>query len=599
MQPLIRANNLHFHYRDGRSLNIPALNGVDLSIQEGEFIVIVGANGSGKSTLVRHFNALLLPTEGEVYVNGVSTRDRSSWRDLRRSISMVFQHPESQAVATTLEEDVAFGPENLGVPPDEIRKRVDWALDAVGLTGMHRRAPHHLSGGQKQRLALAGALAMQPRCIILDEATSMLDPSGRRGLREIIQDLHAQGVTIVMITQDMDEAAMSERVIVLSQGRIACDDSPRKVMTDEGFMQSVGLDQPLMARMSQEIHSKYRDFPDNLLTVAEIVDYIGRLSHHGRKKRTDLTGEKMVFSEHLSGSLSSPEPEKDILLEERGIIEAHVLWHTYMRGTPLETVALRGVDFTVQSGKVVGVIGATGSGKSTLLQHLNGLLFPQLGRVRIANKDITGKQTNLRLIRQQVALLFQHPEDQLFERYIADDVAYGPMNLGLHRDEIRQRVERAMEAVGLPLEVFRDRSIYSLSGGERRRAALAGVLALEPKVLVLDEVSAGLDPRGRRELMGLLRNWQAQGERSIVWASHSMEEIAQIAQRVTVLADGRVIMEGSPREIFNQPEALASYGLDVPQVVHVMSGLAQMGLEVPRDVLTLEEAVPAIERLLN
>ena len=440
---------------------------------------------------------------------------------------------------------------------------------------------------------------MQPRCIILDEATSMLDPTGRRGLREIIQRLHAQGVTVVMITQDMDEAAMAERVILLSQGRIIRDDSPRKVMTDEGFMQSVGLDQPLMARMSQEIHSKCRDFPDNLLTVAEIVTHIGRLSHHGRTKSIDLTGEKKLFTEYLSGSLSYPEPEKDILLDERGVIKAHDLWYTYMRGTPLETVALRGVDFTVQSGKIVGVIGATGSGKSTLLQHLNGLLFPQSGGMRIANKDITVKQTNLRLIRQQVALLFQHPEDQLFERYIADDVAYGPMNLGLHRGEIRQRVERAMEAVGLPLEVFRDRSIYSLSGGERRRAALAGVLALEPKVLVLDEVSAGLDPRGRRELMGLLRNWQAQGERSIVWASHSMEEIAQIAQRITVLADGRVIMEGSPRQVFNQPEALASYGLDVPQVVHVMSGLAQMGLEVPRDVLTLEEAVPAIERLLN
>jgi energy-coupling factor transport system ATP-binding protein len=226
------------------------------------------------------------------------------------------------------------------------------------------------------------------------------------------------------------------------------------------------------------------------------------------------------------------------------------------------------------------------------------LLSPQSGKLRIANADVALKQTDIRTIRQQIALLFQQPEDQLFEQYVADDVAYGPINLGLPLPEVRQRVERAMEAVGLSINVFRDRSIYSLSGGERRRAALAGVLALDPKVLVLDEPSAGLDPRGRRELMSLLQTWQAQNDRSIVWASHSMEEIAQIAGQVTVMADGKVALEGTPRQVFNQADALTTYGLDVPQVVQVMRGLTKSGFNVPTDILTIDEAVPALERLL-
>ena len=599
MEPLIRVNGLHYSYRDGSDKIIPALNGVDLTVNQGEFIAIIGSNGSGKSTLVRHFNGLLLPTEGEVQVNGKNTCDPTSWRDLRRTIAMVFQHPESQAVATTVEEDVAFGPENIGIPSAEIRQRVDMALEAVGLINFHQRAPHHLSGGQKQRLALAGVLALQPRCIILDEATSMLDPSGRLGLREIIHRLHAQGVTIVMITQDMDEAAMSERVVVLSQGKICRDDTPREVMTDKRFLQSMGLDTPGITRLAHELHACHPDFPKNILTVGEIVEEIKKIigvkfgKVNGRDKNV---GEALL------------KPQWDIPSLDQGprewavgtlFIEARDLHYTYRRGTPLETIALQGVTFTVHKGEIVGVIGATGSGKSTLLQHLNGLLTPQSGELRIANNIVTDKRTDIRAIRQQVALLFQQPEDQLFERYVADDIAYGPINLRLPLHEIRQRVERAMEAVGLPVDMFRDRSIYSLSGGERRRAALAGVLALEPKVLVLDEASAGLDPRGRRELLDMLRIWQVQDERSIIWASHSMEEIAQIAGRVTVMANGRVVLDDTPRRVFSQADELTSYGLDIPQILQVIKGVAQTGLTLPEGVLTFSEAVTVLKRIYD
>jgi energy-coupling factor transport system ATP-binding protein len=281
------------------------------------------------------------------------------------------------------------------------------------------------------------------------------------------------------------------------------------------------------------------------------------------------------------------------------LITVRDLWHTYMRGTPLETVALRGVSFAVHPGEVIGLIGPTGSGKSTLLQHLNGLLRPEAGAVHVGELDLADRRTDLRAVRMRVALLFQNPEDQLFEQYVADDVAYGPLQMGLHRDEVRARVRRAMAAVGLPAEQYGDRLTQGLSGGERRRAALAGVLALEPQVLVLDEPTVGLDPRGRRELIALLQGWHRQGERAIVWATHAMEEVALLAGRIVVLAEGQVALEGSPRQVFGRSQALAALGLEVPAVRQVVDELVQAGLLPPSDVLTVEEAVPVLETMVG
>lgn len=280
------------------------------------------------------------------------------------------------------------------------------------------------------------------------------------------------------------------------------------------------------------------------------------------------------------------------------LIEVQDLHYTYMRGTPLETTALRGVCFTVRAGEVVGVIGPTGSGKSTLLQHLNGLLRPQRGSVHVLGQDLADPRVDLREVRRRVALLFQNPEDQVFERYVADDVAFGPLNLGLSREEVRARVRRAMEAAGLSPS-FENRLTFALSAGERRRVALAGVLALEPEVLVLDEPLAGLDPRGRRELLALLQEWHRRERRAVVWASHSMEELAGLADRVYVLAEGRVVLEGPTRQVFAQSDVLARWGLEAPIVPQVLGELARAGLPVRSDVLTLEEALPVLEEVLR
>jgi energy-coupling factor transporter ATPase len=270
-EPLIRVHGLHFTYGADTERAIPALRGIDLEIAAGEHVALVGANGSGKSTLARHLNALLLPTSGDVWINGLNTRDPHHRQEIHRAVAMVFQNPDNQIVATVVEEDVAFGPENLGLPRDELRRRVDWALEVVGLAALRLRSPYHLSGGQKQRLALAGALAMRPECLVLDEATAMLDPAGRRSVHDIVGRLHRQGMAIITITQDMAEAALAERVVVLAAGQVARQGPPRAVLTDEAFLEALGLDLPPMVRLARMLHARRPAFPPNLLTPDEMV----------------------------------------------------------------------------------------------------------------------------------------------------------------------------------------------------------------------------------------------------------------------------------------------------------------------------------------
>jgi len=280
------------------------------------------------------------------------------------------------------------------------------------------------------------------------------------------------------------------------------------------------------------------------------------------------------------------------------LIEVQGLQHIYLQGTPLEVQALRGVDLQIQAGESIGIVGPTGSGKSTLLQHLNGLLRPQGGEVRVGGIALSDPTVDVRAIRQRVGLLFQSPEDQLFERYAGDDVAFGPRNLGLGQEEVRERVRLAMEAVGLPFE-YKDRLTAELSQGEKRRLALAGVLALQPQVLVLDEPTAGLDPQGRQELLRTLVQWRAADGRAIVLASHNMEDVAALCDRVYVLVKGQIALHGTPREVFAQPEILMSNGLAVPTVTEVMLMLRQRGYDVSTAVLTDEEAAQEVEGLLH
>jgi energy-coupling factor transport system ATP-binding protein len=272
------------------------------------------------------------------------------------------------------------------------------------------------------------------------------------------------------------------------------------------------------------------------------------------------------------------------------VLEVEDLHHTYLPGSPFEAVSLRGVNMKVEEGEIVAIIGPTGSGKSTLIQHFNGLIRPQKGRVLVFEQDLSDHSLDIKWLRRQVGMIFQTPEQQLFEQYVGDDVAFGPRNFGLGRPEVRQRVKKAMETVGLGFEEFKDRMTFSLSGGEMRKVAIAGVLALEPRILIFDEPTCGLDPAAAREFLAKIRELRDQGEVTVILVSHDMESVVQLADRIYVIVQGRAVLEGTPRQIFSQSGLLRSYGLDAPQVTQVMHGLRHRGREVRVDLLSVSEA---------
>lgn len=272
VKKLIAVTKLSHRYQTPQGGIIHALKEIDLEVKEREFLVIIGHNGSGKSTLAKHFNALLLPHEGKVIVNGMDTRDKESLWEIRRQVGMVFQNPDNQLIATTVEEDVAFGPENLGIEPGQIRKRVDEAIAGVGLTPHKTRAPHLLSGGQKQRVAIAGIVAMRPKYLVLDEPTAMLDPSGRKEVMETITRLNKEeGLTVIHITHFMEEAVFADRVIVMEEGRIALEGSPRQVFSQVEKLKEMRLDVPPMTELRDSLVREGIPLPAGILTVEEMV----------------------------------------------------------------------------------------------------------------------------------------------------------------------------------------------------------------------------------------------------------------------------------------------------------------------------------------
>ncbi len=281
------------------------------------------------------------------------------------------------------------------------------------------------------------------------------------------------------------------------------------------------------------------------------------------------------------------------------LIECRHLTHVYLKGTPLEAVALQDVTLSIEAGEFVGLIGPTGSGKSTLIQHLNALLRPTGGEVRVAGINPADARADVKTLRQQVGLVFQYPEHQLFEETVYDDVAYGPRNLGLTEDQVRERVGESLALVGVDPGRFGRRSPFSLSGGEMRRVAIAGVLAMRPRVLVLDEPAAGLDPKGKEEILGQIRTLHEAQGLTVLLVTHSMDEAAQLVKRLVVLARGQIVMDGPVREIFRRAQDLAALGLGVPAITALMLRLRSAGMAVTPDVLTVDEARAAIGKVLQ
>lgn len=511
-----------------------ALDDVTLEVCRGERVCVLGANGSGKSTLASVICGLLAPDEGDVELAGHAVctggvPDLAAYRDARRQLGLVFQNPDDQIVTSVVADDVAFGPENLGVPRAQISVRVARELRRVAMEKYAHADPSRLSGGQRQRVCIAGALAMEPAVLVLDEPSSLLDVRGRAAIMRVMGRLAAAGATLVHVTHFMDEALAADRVVVMQHGHVALEGTPDEVFAAKNaqVIEALGLEMPFEARLA--------------VALRQAGAAGGAIAAPGAP--SDEKPAACAACAHTAEPLA-------ILARDLG----------FSYGPDAQ--ALDGVSLEVPVRATTAIVGQTGSGKSTLLRLLCGLEAADAGSLTVCGINAATKRGR-RQVRRAVGYVMQHPERQLFAQTVAEDVAFGPRNQGLSAAEVEGRVAHALDLVGLADR--RNASPFELSGGQQRLAAIAGVLAMEPELLVLDEPTAGLDPRGRARLRALMADLAAHGV-TLLQVTHSMEDAAR-ADHVVVLDQSHVLAAGTPAEVFcpaNEPQ-LTAVGLGLPR----------------------------------
>ena len=586
---MIRAEQVRFQYKkrdvDGNVIATEEiLKGVDLTIKKGEFIALLGRNGSGKTTFSKQLNAILRPSEGTVTVDEMGTKDADKTYEIRQRVGMVFQNPDNQMVAANVEEEVAFGPENLGMESDTIVSRVKQALEQVRMWKRRKTAPSHLSGGQKQRIAIAGILAMHPDYIVLDEPTAMLDPKGRKEVMEALQRLNReQEMTVILITHDMEEAALASRVILLADGQVRFDGTPEDFFGADVLLAEMGMEAPLSYRVRKLI--------DSDVFVEKVGDAREDEATTGKRENLSEYGKPGREWKQSSGRV-------DDVPKDKAILSLQHVSYIYSPGTAYEKVALDDVSLSLGKGEIVGLAGHTGSGKSTLIQLLNGLLKPTGGTVTFEGKDIHAKGYSGNYLRSRAGMVFQYPEHQMICDTVWEDVAFGPGKQGLTEAACKTRVEEALRFVDLP-EKYYQASPLQLSGGQKRRVAIAGVLAMQPEYIILDEPAAGLDAEGKREIFNRIRRMSREQGIGVLLVSHSMEDLAEYADRIIVLDDGKKILDDKPAQVFAKREMLADCGLDVPETVKLADKLRANGYQIPQNVIREKELLDYLGNCTN
>jgi len=582
---LVTIENLSYWYPGAAR---PALDGVNLVLREGEFVLVVGGSGSGKSTLLRLLAGLL----GDFYGGKLSGRATFMGRNLleldrrqvARHVGLVFQDPERQLVMTRVDREVAFGPENLGLPPDEIRRRVAEALELVGLASLAEATVSELSGGQQQKVALAGVLAMHPRLLLLDEPTSQLDPVAAEEILHTVRRLNEEaGLTVVLVEHRLERCFhVADRVVALEAGQIVADGAVRdaaRVLARDGdaYLPPVAR---LFARLGWDVlPTSVRE--GRRLLAARLDGAIpvaadghvssgesGRANAPGRKVGTTAQAGLPMAREIMRRRLARP-TEGDALLSARGV------WFAYENGRE----ALKGVDLAVRPREILMVLGPSGSGKSTLLKILAGQLDPGRGRVLLAGLPMSGLELRERV--RLVGYVGQHPDHYLLQETLEEELRFTLRNLGL---EDGGRIADTLEALGLT--ACREANPRDLSSGERQRAAVATVLVAEPRVLILDEPTRGMDYALKTRLSALLLDLSRKKGGAVVVATHDVEFAAATADRVVLLADGRVVAQDATRNVL---DGNLFYS---PQINRLLHGYAP-------GVVKLEEALALLRAIVN
>lgn len=596
---IIKARNVKYKVRIKNENNEvieekKILDDLNIEVEPGDFIAILGHNGSGKSTFAKHLNALLLPDEGNIYIDGDDTKSVEELWKIREKCGMVFQNPDNQIVGVTVEEDVGFGPENLGVKTEKIWDRIKDSLTKVDMYKYRKKSPNHLSGGQKQRVAIASSLAMKPKCIVLDEPTAMLDPQGRKEVMDIIKSLNEnENITVILITHHMNEAIMAKKVVVIDDGKIALQGTPREVFSNVEQIKKLKLDMPQIMELSYELYKCGKFGRYDILTIDEFVKEIEKISNNQNDK--DIADKEDAKDKEDANDTEDTEDARNKSIEP--ILSLKNVCLKYEENTSMEVKALDDISLDIYNDEFIGIIGHTGSGKSTLVQVMNGLIKANGGEVTYKGENIQDKSFDKKRLHLDVGLVFQYPESQLFEETVLKDVMFGPLNKGMSEEEAKKAAKEALEMLGIGENYYND-SPFELSGGEKRRIAIAGVLAMNPEIIILDEPTAGLDPMSRNNLLNSLKRLQTDKEKTIIIVSHNMEDMANYVERLIVMNDGRVVFDDIKKNVFKYVGQLEQIGLDVPEVTKAMNVLKERNYNVSGNALTVKEALDEMKGII-
>ncbi|MCJ7456674.1 energy-coupling factor transporter ATPase [Candidatus Bathyarchaeota archaeon] len=560
-----------------RAGDVEAVKDVHFTVKKGEYVVITGAVGSGKSSLLYSLNGAipkLIPNsilEGEVNVMRRSIADLEV-ADISKSIGLVLEDPDTQLTQMTVEDDLAFGPSNMGLPPEKLRERVEFAVKSVRLGGLEKRNPRNLSGGQKQAVAIGGVLSSMPDIVALDEPISMLDPIGKTQVLSRLRELNRQyGVTVIVTDSGMEVesfADYADRVMVMSEGRILKAGTPHEILTDTEVMKKSGLRLPQVTELCIRMGASGPSIP---VTLDEAEKFVAERMH-GKKMRNSLP----------SGTSSMAEGEPVVVVKN--------LRHTYP-GLEKGIEALRGVSFTIRKGEFVALIGQNGSGKSTLALHLVGILKPTNRDALVEVAGLDAAKCKSKELIKQINYVYQNPDDQIFCEKVQDEISFGLEAQGLAAEEIARRTAEALSIFGL--ERLKDEYIVHLDRGRRTYTAISSIMALKPDILIIDEPTTGLDEPDSLAVMRELQKLTRAGK-TVIAITHNMNLAAAYAEHIIVMHEGTVLLDGTPREVFAQSEVLSKSYIVPPQITQLGQRLKPFGF--PADILSVDEMVGLVER---
>ncbi len=566
---------------------VVALDHVSFSIPAGKRTCIVGSNGSGKSTVASILSGLTAPDEGTVTFLGTTVVndgqvDFEAYKTIRPQLGLVFQNPEDQIICSVVADDIAFGLENLQVPSDQITPLVDQQIELGTLTEFASENPQMLSGGQQQRVAISGALVMKPQILILDEPSAALDVVHRNNVMGLVEKLRAAGKTIVHVTHFMDEVVSADHVIALDDGRVAFEGTPEALFEQHELVECLHLEEPFAYQVAHALNNRgvlVCKSPSAERVLNELTGLLATAAQ-GARRAGDVAGscDAMVAGRGFAATADS-------VFESSAAVSVRDVTFSYQKPV------LKNISVDVQKGSHVAVIGSTGSGKSTLARLICALDTPDSGSLCVAGLDTRQKQ-NRRKLHGIVGYVMQRPERQLFAQTVAEDVAFGPTNLGLSACDVTSAVNAALELVGLSHKA--DVSPFELSGGQQRLCALAGIIAMHPKVLVLDEPTSGLDPYYCSELRKII-NAVLEDGCTVIELTHSMEDAAETDQ-IVVLHEGDLVFSGTPYQTFTHfSEAeFQEFGLGIPHTLAWAQRLSRTTGVNLGEPLTLSELVGTV-----